>query len=177
MELVPLLISAGLFVIHLVLLVWVVGDANQRNANSFLWGLIVLFTGFVGWILYLMLRPSVSFVALSDHSCPKYVQPFTPSRTTSPAILNTDLVFEAWRRTRSGKEQWRIKLSGDLISFKNVQTNEDLSFRPKSRLCGIRFNTGWTMHKIVLINQVGDISFNTHNSTVKEIEKWWFGNI
>lgn len=52
------LICAGIgFLINLLILVWVYRDANSRGANGCLWAVLVFFTGLIGLLLYVLLRP------------------------------------------------------------------------------------------------------------------------
>ena len=53
-----LLVPIALFVIHIALLVWVARDAKARSLNdSVVWMILVLFTGVVGLIIYILSRP------------------------------------------------------------------------------------------------------------------------
>jgi hypothetical protein len=44
-------------IINIIILSWVYKDANRRGANGCLWAILVFFTGLIGLILYILLRP------------------------------------------------------------------------------------------------------------------------
>ena len=46
-----------LFIIWIILAVWVYKDAKARGENAVLWLLIVLITGIIGLIIWLIVRP------------------------------------------------------------------------------------------------------------------------
>jgi len=46
-----------IFVIWILLAVWVYKDAKKRGENAVLWLLVVLLTGIIGLIIYLLVRP------------------------------------------------------------------------------------------------------------------------
>src|SRR5690349_5310053 len=48
---VPLLVIVGVVVLIAV-------DASRRNGSGLAWGLVALFLGPIGWLLYLIFRPS-----------------------------------------------------------------------------------------------------------------------
>ncbi len=53
-----ILVPIILFVLNIVLLIWVARDAKARGMdNSVLWMALVLFTGFIGLIIYIFSRP------------------------------------------------------------------------------------------------------------------------
>jgi len=45
------------YILWILLAVWVYGDAKKRGENAALWVLIVLLTGIIGFIVYLIVRP------------------------------------------------------------------------------------------------------------------------
>ncbi len=60
----PFLILGGcivfylvIFIIWILLAVWVYKDAKKRGENAVLWLLVVLLTGIIGLIIYLLVRP------------------------------------------------------------------------------------------------------------------------
>jgi len=60
-------------IIWLIVTVWVYHDAEQRNMNGVLWGLLVLVGNLVGFIVYLLVRrdPGVAAPAHSvSNACP-----------------------------------------------------------------------------------------------------------
>ncbi len=51
-----ILFIIGLFVVWILLAVWVYRDAKKRGMEATLWLLLVLLTGFIGLIVYLIVR-------------------------------------------------------------------------------------------------------------------------
>ena len=51
-----ILIIIALFVVWILLAVWVYRDAKKRGMEATLWLLLVLLTGFIGLIVYLIVR-------------------------------------------------------------------------------------------------------------------------
>ena len=51
-----ILLIIGLFVVWILLAVWVYRDAKKRGMEATLWLLLVLLTGFIGLIVYLIVR-------------------------------------------------------------------------------------------------------------------------
>jgi uncharacterized membrane protein YhaH (DUF805 family) len=51
-----ILIIIGLFVVWILLAVWVYRDAKKRGMEATLWLLLVLLTGIIGLIVYLIVR-------------------------------------------------------------------------------------------------------------------------
>jgi TctA family transporter len=45
-------------IISIIIAVWVYEDAKERGENAALWLLIVILTGFLGLIVWLVVRPS-----------------------------------------------------------------------------------------------------------------------
>ncbi len=51
-----LVILLGWFIISILLCIWVYRDAERRGMNGALWLIIVLLTGLIGLIIYLVVR-------------------------------------------------------------------------------------------------------------------------
>ncbi|MEM3586801.1 MAG: PLDc N-terminal domain-containing protein [Candidatus Jordarchaeaceae archaeon] len=49
-------IVAAIIIVWIVLAVWVYKDANERGMDATIWLLIVLLTGIIGLIIYLVVR-------------------------------------------------------------------------------------------------------------------------
>jgi len=49
-------ISVGWFVVAILIAVWVYRDAEKRGENGALWLIIVLITGIIGLIIWLIIR-------------------------------------------------------------------------------------------------------------------------
>jgi len=54
--LLPLILVAVFFIVALLLAIWVYKDAKKRDMNAAVWLLIVLVTGCIGCIIYLVVR-------------------------------------------------------------------------------------------------------------------------
>jgi len=52
----PIILAIVFFVLALLLAVWVYKDAKKRDMNAAVWLLIVLVTGCIGCIIYLVVR-------------------------------------------------------------------------------------------------------------------------
>ncbi|MBY8979622.1 MAG: PLDc N-terminal domain-containing protein [Candidatus Lokiarchaeota archaeon] len=52
----PLILAAVYWIIALLLCIWVYKDAKKRDMNAAVWLLIVLVTGCIGCIIYLVVR-------------------------------------------------------------------------------------------------------------------------
>ena len=64
----------------IIMCVWVYGDAKKRGMDETVWLLIVLFTGILGLIIYLIVRDPIS---------PEYIAPppvSTPTYTSQPSV-------------------------------------------------------------------------------------------
>src|SRR5262249_17048146 len=62
-----LFIWVALFVLNIALLVWVARDAKARGMDSsILWMLLVLFTSFIGLIIYLLARPQGNLLSCTN---------------------------------------------------------------------------------------------------------------
>lgn len=56
-------VIVGLIVLNIALLVWVARDAKARGMDSaILWMILVMFTGIIGLIIYLLARPQGNVV-------------------------------------------------------------------------------------------------------------------
>jgi len=73
------LVYVFFFVIWIVIVIWVYRDAEQRGESGVLWLLIVLLTGIIGLIIWLILRPpiggkkelhGVNASSKTDRTCP-----------------------------------------------------------------------------------------------------------
>lgn len=51
-----IIVGVILFVLYIKLLIWVYQDAQKRNMDEVIWLLIVVFTGLIGLIIYLIIR-------------------------------------------------------------------------------------------------------------------------
>ena len=54
--LLPIILVIVFFVVGLLLAIWVYKDAKKRDMNAAVWLLIVLVTGCIGCIIYLVVR-------------------------------------------------------------------------------------------------------------------------
>ena len=54
--LLPIILTIVFFVVGLLLAIWVYKDAKKRDMNAAVWLLIVLVTGCIGCIIYLVVR-------------------------------------------------------------------------------------------------------------------------
>ena len=52
-----LIVVAVVFAINIAILVWVYKDAQARGAEPMLWLVLVFFTGLIGLIIWLIVRP------------------------------------------------------------------------------------------------------------------------
>lgn len=61
--LIPILAVVALIALNIALLVWVARDAKARGMDSsVLWMILVMFTGFIGLVIYLLSRPQGNLV-------------------------------------------------------------------------------------------------------------------
>ncbi len=61
------------FIIAILIAIWVYKDANKRGSSGALWLIIVILTGIVGLIIWLVIRPPIGGekkAADSDRRCP-----------------------------------------------------------------------------------------------------------
>ncbi|MCC7500105.1 MAG: PLDc N-terminal domain-containing protein [Bryobacterales bacterium] len=64
---IPVIIILALIALNIYLLVWVARDAKARGLdNSVLWMILVLITGVVGLIIYLLSRPKGELIACAS---------------------------------------------------------------------------------------------------------------
>ncbi len=54
--LLPLILVAVFYIIAVIIAIWVYKDAKKRDMNAAVWLLIVLLTGCIGCIVYLVVR-------------------------------------------------------------------------------------------------------------------------
>ena len=54
--LLPIILAAVWFIIAIIVAIWVYKDAKKRDMNAAVWLLIVLVTGCIGCIIYLVVR-------------------------------------------------------------------------------------------------------------------------
>ena len=54
--LLPIILAAVFWILALILCIWVYKDAKKRDMNAAVWLLIVLVTGCIGCIIYLVVR-------------------------------------------------------------------------------------------------------------------------
>ena len=52
----PIILAAVWFIIAIIVAIWVYKDAKKRDMNAAVWLLIVLVTGCIGCIIYLVVR-------------------------------------------------------------------------------------------------------------------------
>jgi uncharacterized membrane protein YhaH (DUF805 family) len=58
------IIILGIIALNIALLVWVARDAKNRGMdNSILWMILVMLTGLIGLIIYLLVRPQGNVIA------------------------------------------------------------------------------------------------------------------
>jgi hypothetical protein len=58
------LIIVGLIALNIALLVWVAKDAKNRGMdNAVLWMILVMLTGLIGFIIYILVRPQGNLIA------------------------------------------------------------------------------------------------------------------
>lgn len=70
-----IIVGVILFILYLKLLIWVYNDAKKRNMDELIWLLIVVVTGLIGLIIYLIVRDPL--VAKKPEQPPK---PKTPQQ-------------------------------------------------------------------------------------------------
>ena len=52
------IVYLAIFIVWIILAIWVYKDAKKRGENAVLWLLVVLLTGIIGLIVYLIVRKS-----------------------------------------------------------------------------------------------------------------------
>ncbi len=69
-----------MLIIDILILVWVYKDAKKRGANGALWIIIILFTGIIGLIIWLVVRPPIQppmpYGQPGPYGQPQYQQPY-----------------------------------------------------------------------------------------------------
>jgi len=61
------------FIIAILIAIWVYKDAEKRGSSGVLWLIIVILTGIIGLIIWLVIRPPIGGekkTAASDRRCP-----------------------------------------------------------------------------------------------------------
>ena len=75
-------------IIGIVLAVWVYKDAQKRGSSGALWLIIVLFTGIIGLIIWLVVRPPIGgekkAAASSERRCPNCGRAIPDDARTCP---------------------------------------------------------------------------------------------
>lgn len=69
------LIPVIFFIIAIFIAVWVYKDAEKRGKSGALWLIIVLITGIIGLIVWLLVRPDMSEVRSEQEQQQQYQQP------------------------------------------------------------------------------------------------------
>ena len=69
------LIPVIFFIIAIFIAVWVYKDAEKRGKSGALWLIIVLITGIIGLIVWLLVRPDMSEVRREQEQQQQYQQP------------------------------------------------------------------------------------------------------
>jgi hypothetical protein len=118
----PLLIALIPIVLSLILMFWVGSDAAKRDiSHRGLWMLFVFLTGIIGWLVYLLVRPTTALSPangcvvdtkwkvgpLSYHACAAGVSPAQPASRNVP--LPEIIIF-------------------DHVGFKGASARTNLSF-------------------------------------------------
>ncbi len=94
-----LILVLVLFIVWIYVLVWVVRDANKRGKNGTFWGLLTLFLGIIGLIIYLLARPGGNLVPCNYcrkekletlTQCPHCKNSRTPIYRPAPAPMTTE---------------------------------------------------------------------------------------
>jgi Na+/H+-dicarboxylate symporter len=79
---IPLII----FIIWIILAIWVYKDAQKRGSSGALWLIIVIFTGIIGLIIWLVVRPPIGgeTAAESKRMCPNCGRPIPMDARACP---------------------------------------------------------------------------------------------
>ncbi len=81
-----------LFIIWIYVVVWVARDANKRGTSGTLWGILTLFLGLIGLLIYLLVRPK-GYLVLCDYCGREKLETLTRcphcNKTTEPAFKPT----------------------------------------------------------------------------------------
>jgi hypothetical protein len=70
-----IIVGVILFVLYIKLLIWVYHDAQKRNMDELIWLLIVVVTGLIGLIIYLIVRDPLIAEKTEQPPKPKAPQP------------------------------------------------------------------------------------------------------
>lgn len=70
------IVGLVVFIINILILVWVYKDAKKRGASGALWVIIVLFTGIIGLIIWLVVRPPIPQQPYGPVVVNQYQQPY-----------------------------------------------------------------------------------------------------
>jgi hypothetical protein len=70
-----IIVGIIVFVLYIKLLIWVYNDAQKRNMDELIWLLIVVVTGLIGLIIYLIVRDPLIAEKTEQPSKPKAPQP------------------------------------------------------------------------------------------------------
>ena len=70
-----MIVMVILVVLYIKLLIWVYRDAKKRNMDETIWLLIVIFTGIIGLIIYLIVRDPLKAEKTEQPPKPKAPQP------------------------------------------------------------------------------------------------------
>lgn len=74
-----------LFVIWIILAIWVYKDAQKRGSSGALWLIIVIFTGIIGLIIWLVVRPPIGGeTPESKRMCPNCGRPIPMDARACP---------------------------------------------------------------------------------------------
>ncbi|MFW5928010.1 MAG: hypothetical protein ACOCSL_02315 [Thermoplasmatota archaeon] len=69
------LIPVIFFIIAIFIAIWVYKDAEKRGKNGALWLIVVLISGIIGLIIWLIVRPDMSEVRRQQEQQQQYQQP------------------------------------------------------------------------------------------------------
>jgi len=74
-------------IIAILIAIWVYRDAEKRGSSGALWLIIVIFTGIIGLIIWLVVRPPIGgkpSAASSDRKCPNCGRPIPMDAKACP---------------------------------------------------------------------------------------------
>ena len=127
-----LLLPLFFIALQIGLAIWVGTNAQKRGTNGLLWGIVVLFTGLLGLILYLILRPGREGAqgTIQTLNAPTTVTPMSSSRP-----VDDDIFFaEAMKECESGQRKqglWAKAFSeamGDEIKAKAIYLRKKVDY-------------------------------------------------
>ena len=75
------------FIIGILIAIWVYKDAEKRGSSGILWLIIVLITGIIGLIIWLVIRPQIGGEkksAADDRKCPNCGRPIPMDARVCP---------------------------------------------------------------------------------------------